>query len=763
MRVSAGVFHLLSVFLLLSFSIFSGTASAADLKIKVVDPQGAAVAGAQVSLFATGTEASFTKTAMTSAEGIATFAGLPSSSYEVQVQVLAPGFAPYKQINPGSPKEMITIEVELAVAMETVVVSATRTLVSADESGASISTLENGELEAMQPVAESDAMRFVPGAVVSAAGQRGGLASLFVRGGDSVYNKFIIDGVPVTEPGGIFDSGTVPLAGADRMEFLRGAQSTLYGTDAMTSVVQVFSRTGSTEKPELRFGADGGNFGTAHGFAELSGARGIWDYSFFADQFNTRGLGVNNDYSNSLQGGNAGVRLSDAASLRVRVRHSNNRSGIPGEWNFNGAPLLAPDLDAHARQNNLIASAELTITAPSNWEHRFSGYEYNHRTLNEDTIPDRGCDVTVFDFTDCFFLDLEHLNRAGFHYQGDYTPRSWAQTTVGYEFEDENGDFNAQFLTTDNNGNPVIGFSLTHGLRLNHDLFVQQRITRGRVSVVGGLRYVHNPSFGDRVVPRVAATFLALRGGERLSGTRLRFSYAEGIKEPTFEASFGITGTFPTNPNPNLKAEENRALEAGVEQRLLGGRFSFSAIYFNNQFHNQIEFESMFDATRQIFVGEYVNVNRSMAHGAEVEFKGRLRKHLQLDSAYNYTSTQILEAPLCTPANFCDPILAAGSPLLRRPKHSASTLLTYLGSRWGANLGGSFVGRRPDSDFLGLGIDHAAGYVRADVGGWYAVRPWMTAYVNVENALDRRYNEVVGYPALPVNFRAGMRFRIGGE
>ena len=327
MRVSAGVFHLLF------FLLLSATASAADLKIKVVDPQGVAVAGAQVSLFGTGTgtslSLSFTKIAMTSAEGIATFAGLPSSSYEVQVQVLAAGFAPYKQIDAGRPKEMLTIRVEVAVATETVVVSATRTLVSADESGASISTLENGELEAMQPVAESDAMRFVPGAVVSAAGQRGGLASLFVRGGDSVYNKFIIDGVPVTEPGGIFDSGTVPLAGADRMEFLRGAQSTLYGTDAMTSVVQVFSRTGSTEKPELRFGADGGNFGTAHGFAELSGARGIWDYSFFADQFNTRGLGVNNDYSNSLQGGNAGVRLSDAGSLRVRVRHSNNRSGIP--------------------------------------------------------------------------------------------------------------------------------------------------------------------------------------------------------------------------------------------------------------------------------------------------------------------------------------------------------------------------------------------------------------------------------------------------
>jgi outer membrane receptor protein involved in Fe transport len=75
------------------------------------------------------------------------------------------------------------------------------------------------------------------------------------------------------------------------------------------------------------------------------------------------------------------------------------------------------------------------------------------------------------------------------------------------------------------------------------------------------------------------------------------------------------------------------------------------------------------------------------------------------------------------------------------------------------------VGRRFDSDFSGLQppIDHAAGYARVDVGGWYAITSRITAYVNLENALDRHYNEVVGYPALGANFRAGMRFRIGGE
>ena len=73
------------------------------------------------------------------------------------------------------------------------------------------------------------------------------------------------------------------------------------------------------------------------------------------------------------------------------------------------------------------------------------------------------------------------------------------------------------------------------------------------------------------------------------------------------------------------------------------------------------------------------------------------------------------------------------------------------------------MGRRKDSDFLGFGIDHAAGYVRVDLGGWYALTSRVTAYVNVGNIFDKQYQEVVGYPALGTNFRAGMRFRIGGE
>jgi len=745
------VFRIVISFLLLSASVF-----ATDVKIRVVDPHSSPVADAQVSIYSE--NQSIPRAVLTtSGEGIVWITGLSDGPY--RVQVLAPGFAA-QNLNVTVPHpSIITASLAIASASEIVVVTATRTPVPEEESGASVSTLESGELQLMQPVAASDALRFLPGAIVNTVGQRGGQSSLFVRGGDSRYNKVIIDGVPVNDPGGIFDFGTVPLAAAERLEFLRGAQSTLYGSDAMTSVVQVFTQTGSSESPEFRFGADGGNFSTAHGYASFAGARDRFDYNLFGDQFNTQGSGINDDYSNSLQGANLGARLTDRATLRIRARHSNSRTGVQGEWKFNGQPLLPPDLDARARQNNLLASAELTVASSAHWQHRATAFEYNHRTLNEDTLPDRGCDVTVFNFTDCFFRDLAHINRAGLNYQGDYIPRDWAQTTLGYEFEDENGSFNSFFTSTDANNNPIIVGQFTHGLRLNHALFLQQRITRGRLSAVGGVRYVHNDSFGDRAVPRIALTFLALRGGARLSGTRLRFSYAQGIKEPRFEESFGISGVFPADPNPNLKPEENRAFEAGFEQGLFGGKYAFSALYFNNEFRNQIEFTT----NPADFHGQYVNVNRSMAHGAEVVLKGHLNNRVSLDSAYNYTSTQILEAPLCTAQNFCDPLLAAGQPLIRRPRHSGSLLLNYLGSRWGANLGGSFVGRRADSDFLGLGITHAAGYARVDLGGWYEINSHVTSYLNIENALNKHYEEVVGYPALGINFRAGFRFRFGGS
>src|SRR5690606_31785106 len=134
------------------------------------------------------------------------------------------------------------------------------------------------------------------------------------------------------------------------------------------------------------------------------------------------------------------------------------------------------------------------------------------------------------------------------------------------------------------------------------------------------------------------------------------------------------------------------------------------------------------------------------------ELRAQPWRRVMLSMAYTYTSTQILRAPLAL-----DPLLAEGAPLLRRPRHSGTLLATYTGSRWGASLGGTFVGRRPDSDFLGLlpPVTYAAGYARLDLGLWRTLNRYMTAFVNVENFTNRKYDEAAGYPALKANFRAG--------
>lgn len=729
---------------LFCFLLLLSAVSLSAQTITVKDPQGRPVAGARVTVSYDFGEVFATR--ITDAEGQAPLPVLPPAPrrHAMTMEVLAPGFAVSSAEASDSNQ---TITLRLATVPQTVIVTANDTPLAVEDGNASAGLLNAEQLELMQPVSTADALRFLPGAVVNAAGRRGSLSSLFVRGGESRYNKVLVDGVPVNDTGGTFDFGVVPMQEIERVEFVRGAGSTLYGSDAMTSTVQLFTRSGSTRIPELRLGAEGGTFATARGYASLAGAYRRMDYNVFADQTQTEGQGVNDEYANASQGGNIGIAITKDIAFRLRARHSNSRSGVQSFWNYGGRPLLPPDTDQYARQNNFLASGELTIQAPAKWQHRLSGYEYNHKRLNRDVAPDRGCGPPLF--LDCDFNDLFTENKAGLAYRAEWSPASFLRTNLGYEFEVENGYVNQDFS----------GFLInSHGLRRNHGLYGEQYLALGRLTLLGGMRWVRNETFGDRAVPRAAITWQALKArGPIFAGTKLRFAYGEGIKAPRLEESFGAVGAFGivTLPNPNLKAESNRSLEAGIIQSL-GDRTSLAATYFNNRFSDQIAFS--FNSTT--FTSQYVNLNKALAHGAEVELHTRPTERLSFDANYTYTSTQVLFSPLAF-----DPLLVAGRPLLRRPKHSGNLLASYVAPKWGASVGGSFIGRRTDSDFgyTTPPVTHAAGYARWDVGAWYAVNRHVTAYANVENLFNRKYEEVAGYPALKANFRAGMRFRFGGE
>lgn len=707
----------------------------AQVRVTVVDPQGAVVSGARVALVDPVTSRPVA-TQTTAGDGTATF-GVPAATYTVDV--LAAGFAPVHETGPVGQHPLV-VKLKPASLPQSVVVSATAAPVAEQQAGVPNVALDRAALTDLQPTSAAEALRFLPGALVNTAGQRGGQASLFVRGGESRYNRVLVDGVPVNDPGGFFDFGVVPLFQVDRVEMVRGPASSLYGSDAMTSVVQFFSATGHSPRPELLLGADGGNFSTAHGYGALSGARSRFDYNLFGEQFNTDGQGPNDHYANTAEGGNVGIALSRSTSLRLRMRHSVNSAGVQGEWNFNGAPLLPPDTDQFARQNNLTGSAELAWSG-ARWQHRLTGYEYSHDRRNVDSVAERGCDFNNFVFIDCPFATEAKFNRAGLDYQGEFTPRTWAHTTFGYSYEDEHGD------TRD----PVAGSSQTHGLRHQHDLFVQEFLARGRLAASVGVRYIRNDSFGHTTVPRLTAAWTLFKGGNIFSGTRLRFAAGAGIMAPDFIETFGSPAFFIL-PNPSLQPERNRSLETGVLQGFAANRFHLGATYYNNLFHNRIEFASLGPPD---FKSHFLNLDRVLAHGAEVDLNGRIAGNFGLQSGYVYTATQVLRAPQ-------DPS-SVGQPLLRRPKHSGNFLLTYNTRKWGGDVGGTFVGRRPDSDFLGLNVDHAAGYARVDAGAWYALNRRATAYINFENAFDKRYNEVVGYPGLGRNVRAGIRYRLGGE
>ncbi len=585
----------------------SVAAFASDLRVVVQSPSGDRVAGVEVAVFrADGPGVGVITTA---GDGSATFSNLTDGSYRVVVR--APGFAQQEQMVSLPQAAPVTVALKLATAPQTVVVSATSNPTPANETATSVGALNAEQITVMNPVAAGDALQYIPGAYTSDTGRSGNLTSLFVRGGESNYNKVIVDGVPVNEPGGIFDFGVVSMNNVQRMEVERGAESSIYGSDAMTSVVQLWSVAGDTRTPEVQFGADGGTFSTAHGYLSVAGAARMFDFNLFGDQFNTEGQGVNDTYSNSLQGGNVGVRLSQRVSLRVRARHSNNRTGIQNNWWFNGDPVLPPDPNQYARQNNFLASVDLTVGGPGPWQHLFRGFEYNHSGLNVNPVndPDRPFDSP--------FDSLAKYNRAGFSYQGTYTPRSWAVTTLGYTFEDENGFIN----NYSDDGFGDISISNTHGLRRNHYLFAQENVVWKRATVAD--RRWATPTMrvsAMRSRRGATASYMLFTGNSMFSGTRLRAGYSEGIKEPSFEQSFGITGTYPTIPNPNLKPEQNHSVEAGVEQGLWNNRLALSAVFFHNDFLDQIEYE--YNALNN--TSQYVNFNRAMAQGAELELRGQI-------------------------------------------------------------------------------------------------------------------------------------------
>ncbi len=624
----------------------------------------------------------------------------------------------------------------------TVVVSAQAEPVAAQSASASVSVVTREQIEQRQSLWLAPLLSTLPGFSISRLGRDGGIASLFLNGGNSNFTKVLVDGTPVNEPGGGMDFSNFTLDNVEKIEVVRGAESALFGSDAMTGVVQVFSHRGATRRPSVTLLAEGGKFSTGHGAAQLSGANGRFDYSAAASTFYTSGQERNDYFRSTSLAGNFGWRFREANQLRLTLRNVTSDAGVPGQ-----TVLTPTNLDQHDGLKNFSTNLTWDFDSSPRWRHHLTGTETYIRQLFDNSVSDF-CDPNPPFICDFPFTVRNQFNRAGFAAQSSYiAPRGGI--TFGYNVEVENG-----FLNT------------FHARRNNQAGYVELRAQPWRrMSVNFGARAEANASFGTRVVPRGGFS-LVLREGRGVWGaTRLRFSAGLGIKEPTLVQSFANDPCFPGNAD--LRPERSRSIIVGLDQALANGRVRASIEYFDNRFRDIVSFTFCFPGGPcpiapplgcPFGFGTFFNTDLARARGGTFSVEARPVRWLRVAGNYSFTPSRVLQAP-----NAFDPALQPGNRLFKRPVHSGSLELNadFLRMNW--NLIGTFVGRRTDSDFLGLGFTSNPGYGKVDLAASYNFGRGVSAFGRIENLFDKKYQESLGYAAYRRAYRLGMRFRLNGE
>jgi outer membrane cobalamin receptor len=717
-RLLAGI---LGSFLGMLFALPQNTHAqeTATLHGTLTDPSGAAVAGAEITLQSLDSRAK-TSRAQSGPDGMYVLTLAPGR-YRVGIQHAS--FSPAEQEFHLSPGETRTWDVRLALERmsSTVVVSASAEPLPIASAAAPVTILTHEDIAERQEIWLAPMLAMTAGASFTRLGPIGGITTFFLDGGNSNFTKVLVDGTPVNQPGGDMDFSNFDLENVDKIEIVHGASSALFGSDAMSGVVQIFTHRGATKTPQLALEADGGTFGTGHGGAQLSGLLGAIDYSASASYFSTGGQGANDHFRDTALSGSFGYKFSDTDQVRLSLRSAASDAGQPGQT------LLEPAiLGQHGDQRNFFANLSWNFSTGEHWQHHLAGTEaYTRQFFAVPGIPN------IFN----------QFNRAGFEEQSSYLFPNGA-VSLGYVYEVENGIPDGP-----------------HVRRNNQAGYLEAHYQFGRrLSATAGARAEANASFGTRVVPRVGASY-ALRFGNNFWGaTRLRASYGLGIKEPTLVQSFENDPCFPGNRS--LDPERSNTFDAGVEQILASDRLRLSVDYFHNTYFDIVSFSFDPNPTMscKFGTGTFFNTDRARATGSHAALEAKPTRWLRIVGNYTYDDTRVLKAP-----NVFDPTLAPGNRLFRRPLHSANLIFNARVWRMNWNLAGTYVGRRTDSDFLGLGITSNPSYVRWDLATMLPLRHDLSVTARVENLFDRRYQDAVGYPALGLNYRLGIKYVWGGE
>jgi vitamin B12 transporter len=611
------------------------------------------------------------------------------------------------------------------------VVTATRLPIATAASPATVAVVSGNELRLRGVTSIGDALRDVAGVTFAQSGSFGGVTSLFLRGGESKYVKILIDGVPINEPGGAFDFGALTVDNVDRIEVVRGPASVLYGADAVTGVVQVFTRRGAgAARADLR--ARGGTYGSSDVDATLAGALTSGDFSLSVARHATRGIyDFNNAYHNNVLSGGLHLVLDPRTDLRVTLRYTDYAYHYPTDG---GGEQV--DSNAMRAEDKTIIGVELGRAFTPRVETRLSltsSGSAGGTDNRQDTPSGSG------------LQSADRTRRRGADLRTNVALGAGSTLTVGLQVEQQDQRTETQSLFGSSGSTSVF-----RAVRRNQAAYAQLlAVPLPSVIVTLGERLDDNERFGRFSTHRVASSWEALRG------TRLRASVGTAFREPSFFENYA-TGFVVGNPD--LQPEQATTWELGVRQSVLGDRISAGVTQFVQRFRNLIDYTG----STKTCGASYCNVARASANGREIEVRALVVSGLTVDGNLTHLDTRVIDPGFDTTSGG---LYRKGERLIRRPTTSWNLGAAYSASRGSVDIRLNHIGKRTDRDFRpypATPVD-VAEYTRTDVGGELMLAPRSTTRaeagltLRVENLFDVSYQSVFNYRSPGRTVLAGVR------
>lgn len=623
------------------------------------------------------------------------------------------------------------------------VVTATRLPTSPDAVVSSVTTIRREDLQARGIRFVHDALREISGAAVVQGGSYGGVSSVFLRGGESDYIKVLVDGVPVNQSGGAYNWANLTTDNVERIEILRGPASVIYGSDAVSGVVQIFTRKGEG-RLTVEAAAEAGSFGALSGHGGVLGGTPGLNYSADASRTSTDGIyRFNNDYGNTVLSGSVRGRPDSRSEASLSARYSDSRYHFPTD--FAGTPVDSNQWNA---DEALSVAAELGRRLGDRYELRVLAGG-NRADGEFDDRSDSPADTIGFGFAS-HRSSRAQRGTLDARVNGALTPS--LTMTVGAQLERESERQSGE--TTSNLG----GIATAPDTPFDRSRTTAGYYAQGILDLSSGLALNLNGRVDDN---SAFGTFFTYRAGAAYrpaANTRVRASLGRSFKAPTFCEQF-CDAPFVVG-DPTLRPERGTSWEMGVEQTMAAGRLSVWSTYFDQRFRDMI----LYDGNAVPGDPTYRNVAAARSRGIETGVRTSSNSGVSVSASYTYLRAEATDDGGMPSASF-----ANGQRLIRRPSHSAElSARARLFDR--ATVGASiiYVGPRDDVDFNQFPSQRVEldDYAIVDLTTEVEIlrpgygRPGLSGVLRVENLFGQDYDQVVGFPGRPRGVFGGARFRL---